>query len=89
MDPQTSCDLPRVRISASSGGPGDGVVTIEKGFSEEIIDDLRKRGHTVVVVGEEKDRRGNFGKAQILIRTKEGVLWGGSDPRADGCAIGF
>lgn len=89
LDPQASCDAPRVRISASTGGPGDGTVTIEPGFSEELIEDLRSRGHNIVVVGDDRSSRGGFGRAQILIRTKDGVLWGGSEPRTDGCAMGF
>jgi gamma-glutamyltranspeptidase/glutathione hydrolase len=29
-----------------------------------------------------------FGRGQIILRQEEsGVLWGGSDPRADGCAM--
>jgi gamma-glutamyltranspeptidase/glutathione hydrolase len=32
--------------------------------------------------------RGFFGRGQIIVRDSEnGVLWGGSDPRADGCAM--
>jgi gamma-glutamyltranspeptidase/glutathione hydrolase len=34
--------------------------------------------------------RGLFGRGQIILREVEsGVLWGGSDPRADGCAMGL
>jgi gamma-glutamyltranspeptidase/glutathione hydrolase len=34
--------------------------------------------------------RGNFGGGQIIaIDPASGVLLGGSDPRKDGCAIGF
>jgi gamma-glutamyltranspeptidase/glutathione hydrolase len=28
-----------------------------------------------------------FGRGQIIRRDPDGVLWGGSDPRADGCAM--
>jgi gamma-glutamyltranspeptidase/glutathione hydrolase len=32
--------------------------------------------------------RAVFGRGQIILRDLEsGVLWGGSDPRADGCAM--
>jgi gamma-glutamyltranspeptidase / glutathione hydrolase len=31
-----------------------------------------------------------FGGGQIIARDPEtGVLWGGSDPRKDGCAVGY
>jgi len=33
-------------------------------------------------------RRALFGRGQIIVRDREsGVLWGGSDPRADGLAM--
>ena len=31
----------------------------------------------------------HFGRGQIIRRHKDGVLWGGSDSRADGHAIGW
>ena len=30
-----------------------------------------------------------FGRGQIIARDERGVLWGGSDPRGDGCALGL
>jgi gamma-glutamyltranspeptidase / glutathione hydrolase len=34
--------------------------------------------------------RSLFGRGQIIFRDPyNGVLWGGSDPRADGCAMTF
>lgn len=33
--------------------------------------------------------RVHFGRGQIIRRHKDGVLWGGSDPRADGQVIGW
>jgi len=33
--------------------------------------------------------RALFGRGQIIRREPDGVLWGGSDPRADGCALGW
>ena len=38
------------------------------------------------VSGHERD---TFGRAQIIQRLPTGVLWGGSDGRADGMAIGW
>jgi gamma-glutamyltranspeptidase/glutathione hydrolase len=35
-------------------------------------------------------KRAHFGRGQIILREAgTGVLWGGSDPRADGCAMSF
>lgn len=33
-------------------------------------------------------QRLGFGRGQAIWRTGEGVPWGGSDPRGDGCAPG-
>ena len=45
-------------------------------------------GHTI-----RHDVRGHeravFGRAQIIRRMHNGVLWGGSDGRADGMALGY
>ena len=64
-------------------------IFLESPISEAIADDLRKRGHLVVsqVTGM---RRSMFGRGQIIRRDpKNGALTAGSDPRADGCAMGF
>ena len=48
---------------------------------------LWARGHSVgeTVTG---SARSVFGRGQIIIRDRgTGVLWGGSDPRCDGCAV--
>ena len=47
---------------------------------------LRLRGHAVEIARGSK--RSVFGRAQVIVRDDAtGVLWAGSDPRADGCAI--
>lgn len=33
--------------------------------------------------------RSVFGRGQVVFRDPDGVLWGGSDPRSDGCAMGW
>jgi gamma-glutamyltranspeptidase / glutathione hydrolase len=33
--------------------------------------------------------RVHFGRGQIIRRHADGVLWGGSDPRADGQVVGW
>jgi gamma-glutamyltranspeptidase / glutathione hydrolase len=47
---------------------------------------LRGMGHQVEPIVKE-DQRSVFGRGQVIVRSREGVLAGGSDPRADGCAI--
>jgi len=50
------------------------------------LTNLAKMGHHVEHV--QGHERAIFGRGQIiLLDPKNGVLWGGSDPRADGCAL--
>ncbi|MEW5720384.1 MAG: hypothetical protein AB1817_17300 [Chloroflexota bacterium] len=48
---------------------------------------LAQMGHDVAPVT--GYARAVFGRGQIIRREPDGVLWGGSDPRADGCAVGI
>jgi gamma-glutamyltranspeptidase / glutathione hydrolase len=86
LDPQTAIDLPRFCIVS---GRQDGVAYLEEGMSNATVQQLRDMGHVVQsnIKGHE---RHVFGRAQIIKRDrKTGVLWAGSDGRADGCAMGF
>ena len=58
---------------------------IEDGVPGATVDTLRARGHEVDVAA--GWRRITFGRGQIIRREPDGVLWAGSDPRADGCAM--
>jgi gamma-glutamyltranspeptidase/glutathione hydrolase len=86
MDPQLALDTPRFSIYDD---PPNGGVYIEDGYPTTTMSELGALGHEVVPVSEL--RRTEFlGKGQIIVRDREsGVLWGGSDPRADGAAVGF
>jgi gamma-glutamyltranspeptidase/glutathione hydrolase len=84
LDPQSALDLPRFCISDGTAG---GVVALEEGIPSETIADLLGRGHEVLgnIGGYERTL---FGRGQIILRDPgTGVLIGGSDPRADGCAM--
>jgi gamma-glutamyltranspeptidase / glutathione hydrolase len=82
-DPQSALDLPRFCIA---GGTSDGMVSLEEGIPEKAIADLEDRGHQVGRFGGWD--RALFGRGQIILRDRDtGVLIGGSDPRADGCAM--
>jgi gamma-glutamyltranspeptidase/glutathione hydrolase len=58
---------------------------IEKRVAEQTLKDLKSRGHNVVLL----EPHAAGGAAQIIEIMENGVLAGGSDPRADGSAIGI
>ncbi|KAG5189315.1 gamma-glutamyl transpeptidase [Tribonema minus] len=85
VDPQTAVDMPRFCITDIDGGRR---VDIEDGTPDEVVESLRRRGHDVRVLSGHS--RAQFGRAQIILRDgTSGVLWCGSDGRADGMAIAF
>ena len=85
LDPQSALDCPRFCIQE---GRADGRVALEEGIAPRVMDKLAQMGHPVDPVS--GMGRAIFGRGQIILRAPEsGVLWGGSDPRADGCAMGL
>lgn len=85
LDPQATLDRPRFCIEPASAA---GRVSLEAGVPPEVVRELENRGH-IVNSGVSGYARALFGRGQIIRRGPNGVLWGGSDPRADGCAIGY
>lgn len=86
MDPQTAIDEPRFSIFAD---PPNGDIWVEDGISTATISGLAQLGHPVRPASGDL-RAGVVGQGQIIVRDPEsGVLWAGSDPRGDGCAIGL
>jgi gamma-glutamyltranspeptidase / glutathione hydrolase len=66
---------------------GDGVA-LEEGLSPNIVHDLQSWGHQVTMVS--GYHRVGMGGGQVIQRNPEtGTLSGGSEPRKDGCAIGW
>jgi gamma-glutamyltranspeptidase/glutathione hydrolase len=83
VDPQGALDRPRFIIK---NGTADGEVGLEAGIPKDVIARLREMGHAVDEIS--GYARSIFGSGQIIIRDHQsGVLWGGSDPRTDGCAM--
>jgi gamma-glutamyltranspeptidase/glutathione hydrolase len=75
MDPQAAIDAPR----CFSGPEG---MEVERGYSDAVRIELAEMGHKVVVPATP------LGGAQA-IRIDGEVLVGASDPRKDGCALGY
>lgn len=79
LDLQEAIDLPRVFPR-----PSDGLVKAESSVPATVVEELRALGHNIV-----KPARPIGGAQAIWIDWKHGVLVGASDPRKDGCAIGY
>lgn len=77
MHPQQSIDDPRCF-------PIGGIVRIENGYSPEVRAALAAKGHRLDV-----PLRPIGGAQAIRIDADSGVLQGASDPRKDGCALGY
>lgn len=83
LDPQAVLDEPRFCIADGTAG---GAVAMEEGIPVAVMADLAARGHSVVPTS--GHARAIFGRGQAILRDADtGVLSGGSDPRADGCAM--
>ncbi len=84
MDAQTAIDAPRVSMYEE---PPNGRIYVEDTFGIEVLSQLALLGHPVMPATGAM-RTGVVGKGQVIVRDPEsGVLWGGSDPRSDGCAV--
>jgi gamma-glutamyltranspeptidase/glutathione hydrolase len=77
LDPQAALDAPRWYWHTGAR------VHAEPELGAAVLDDLRGRGHEVTV-GD-----AFFGHGQAIWRLPEGGYLAGSEPRADGCAIGY
>ena len=83
LDPQAALDRPRFCIEEGEAG---GNVALEEGIPVKVMSALASMGHTIVP--RSGGARSIFGRGQVIVRdAQSGVLWGGSDPRADGLAM--
>jgi gamma-glutamyltranspeptidase/glutathione hydrolase len=83
LGPQAAIEAPRWLFGRTWGETSRGL-RVENRFAPGVADELRRRGHDVQVVEAWSDLMGH---AQ-LIRLDGDDLRGGSDPRADGAALG-
>jgi gamma-glutamyltranspeptidase/glutathione hydrolase len=81
LDVQEALDLTRV---FPSPGANHRTTEIETGLPPELKDGLAALGHQPKLV-----KKPHGGGQAILIDRDRGVLIGGSDPRKDGCAMGY
>ena len=76
MDPQAAIDAPRAFSDA-------GNMKVERGYSDAVRQELADMGHAVSIPDIA------IGGAQAILKRENGVLEAGSDPRKDGCALGY
>ena len=76
MELQDAIDAPR----CFSGAEG---MMIERGYAPQVRAELAEMGHEVVISADP------IGGAQAIYIGQDGALIGASDPRKDGCALGY
>jgi gamma-glutamyltranspeptidase/glutathione hydrolase len=76
MDAQTAIDAPRAFSDM-------GNMQVERGYSDQVRAELSDMGHDVSIP------ETAIGGAQAIMIHENGVLEGASDPRKDGCALGY
>jgi gamma-glutamyltranspeptidase/glutathione hydrolase len=79
LNPQTSLDAPRWQWLRGRQ------VALEHAVPQHVVSGLQARGHDVAV----QHNSSSFGRGQIIRRLRGGAYVAGSEPRADGCAVGF
>ncbi len=90
MTPQQAGDAARWHHDGSTDATVElkmrdgGTLELESGFAQEVIADLKKRGHNINITS------GPFGGYQAIMRDHtNGVYWGASEFRKDGQAAGY
>ena len=76
LDAQAAIDAPR----SFSGAEG---MLVETGYTPQVLAELAAMGH------EAQSAPDSIGGAQAILIDESGVLIGASDPRKDGCALGY
>lgn len=79
LNPQQALDAPRWQWIEGKR------VEVEPNFPNHIVEQLIRKGHKVSVQLE----AGNFGRGQIIWKTDEGTLCGGTEPRTDGAVVSW
>ena len=81
IEEETETVLNNLKIIVEEAGAG-----MEDGMPEATVAALAAMGHELEMVSGYD--RSHFGRGHVIVCDREnGVLWGGSDPRGDGCAM--
>ncbi|XP_063772017.1 glutathione hydrolase-like YwrD proenzyme [Pseudophryne corroboree] len=98
MNPQQAVDAPRILVVYNKEDK-KWHLYLEDGIARDVQEDLMARGHVVHWPISGYDRhmfgrgqiitKGEWWKAQQIPISGSKVWWAGSDPRADGCAMGY
>ncbi len=82
MDPQTALDAPRFNWLH------DKTFALENGIEPPVRQELARRGHRLLSPDDALAQ--HYGGGQVIVRDPDsGVLFGGSEPRNDGMAVGW
>jgi gamma-glutamyltranspeptidase/glutathione hydrolase len=73
LNPQAALDAPRWQWVKGKE------IMVEKEFPKYILESLADKGHHIGV----SLNSSNFGRGQFIYKTDDGVLIGGTEPRAD------
>jgi gamma-glutamyltranspeptidase/glutathione hydrolase len=93
LDPQAAADAPRLRHVGGAQPNGErldglGIVQYETGMSTQLIAELKQRGHRLEPI--EDWITGFVGGYQAIQRDAGNTVYiGGSEPRFDGCVLGY
>ena len=79
LNPQAALDMPRWRVLGGLDAVAEAHTPVE------LLERLRSRGHRI----ETDFEPAGFGRGQIILRQTSGAYVAGSEPRADGCAVGY
>ena len=85
MNPQEAIAAPRWLLGRTWGNPSD-TLKLESRFPPEVVETLRRMGHEVELVGAFDETVGHAG---AILRSADGALEGGFDPRSDGGVAAF
>lgn len=85
MDPQAAVSAPRWLLGRTWGNASD-TLKLESRFPSAVVDELRRRGHEVEMLADYDEAVGHAG---AIVRSRDGLLEGGSDPRSDGGVAGY